>query len=110
MEAASRVLPSITAPRTFRPRNHSADNSPKCAASWSLAASTSTESAGTAPSMARSEEHTSELQSRPHLVCRLLLEKKNNPRASATVATHTSRRRTRHQTRVGAFKAPARYG
>src|SRR3989442_3020658 len=30
----------------------------------------------------RSEEHTSELQSRPHLVCRLLLEKKN---------THVSR-------------------
>src|SRR5690554_7697352 len=27
--------------------------------------------------MTRSEEHTSELQSRPHLVCRLLLEKKN---------------------------------
>src|SRR3989442_11084825 len=26
----------------------------------------------------RSEEHTSELQSRPHLVCRLLLGKKNN--------------------------------
>src|SRR6266498_5755665 len=26
--------------------------------------------------LARSEEHTSELQSRPHLVCRLLLEKK----------------------------------
>src|SRR3989442_5615796 len=28
----------------------------------------------------RSEEHTSELQSRPHLVCRLLLEKKNQTR------------------------------
>src|SRR3989442_1951649 len=27
----------------------------------------------------RSEEHTSELQSRPHLVCRLLLEKKKKP-------------------------------
>src|SRR5215813_15501059 len=27
-------------------------------------------------SACRSEEHTSELQSRPHLVCRLLLEKK----------------------------------
>src|SRR5207253_7015308 len=27
----------------------------------------------------RSEEHTSELQSRGHLVCRLLLEKKNVP-------------------------------
>src|SRR3989442_3982758 len=26
----------------------------------------------------RSEEHTSELQSRPHIVCRLLLEKKNH--------------------------------
>src|SRR3989442_5934742 len=31
---------------------------------------------------ARSEEHTSELQSRPHLVCRLLLEKKNNQLSS----------------------------
>src|SRR5690554_737414 len=30
------------------------------------------------PLVIRSEEHTSELQSRPHLVCRLLLEKKNN--------------------------------
>src|SRR3989442_2947762 len=30
----------------------------------------------------RSEEHTSELQSRPHLVCRLLLEKKKRPRAT----------------------------
>src|SRR5690554_7041489 len=29
------------------------------------------------PRLIRSEEHTSELQSRPHLVCRLLLEKKN---------------------------------
>src|SRR5690554_7510430 len=28
------------------------------------------------PCQSRSEEHTSELQSRPHLVCRLLLEKK----------------------------------
>src|SRR3712207_7862055 len=28
--------------------------------------------------VARSEEHTSELQSRQYLVCRLLLEKKNN--------------------------------
>src|SRR2546430_5279631 len=27
----------------------------------------------------RSEEHTSELQSQSNLVCRLLLEKKNNP-------------------------------
>src|SRR5690554_3515578 len=32
--------------------------------------------AGISVSRVRSEEHTSELQSRPHLVCRLLLEKK----------------------------------
>src|SRR3712207_8231230 len=30
------------------------------------------------PNSQRSEEHTSELQSRQYLVCRLLLEKKNN--------------------------------
>src|SRR5438552_12408906 len=30
--------------------------------------------------LGRSEEHTSELQSPDHLVCRLLLEKKNRPR------------------------------
>src|SRR3712207_7235927 len=29
--------------------------------------------------ISRSEEHTSELQSRQYLVCRLLLEKKKNP-------------------------------
>src|SRR3989442_6339669 len=34
-----------------------------------------------APSKERSEEHTSELQSRPHLVCRLLLEKKKKTTA-----------------------------
>src|SRR3989442_11794784 len=33
-------------------------------------------SASSAAIRSRSEEHTSELQSRPHLVCRLLLEKK----------------------------------
>src|SRR5207253_10841605 len=33
-------------------------------------------SAGLKPGGGRSEEHTSELQSRGHLVCRLLLEKK----------------------------------
>src|SRR5687768_18303739 len=32
----------------------------------------------------RSEEHTSELQSRLHLVCRLLLEKKNHHKAAGS--------------------------
>src|SRR5687768_17960203 len=35
----------------------------------------------------RSEEHTSELQSRLHLVCRLLLEKKKTLIAKATIST-----------------------
>src|SRR5258708_14451393 len=34
----------------------------------------------------RSEEHTSELQSPDHLVCRLLLEKKKDKRKIATMA------------------------
>src|SRR3989442_11621211 len=33
---------------------------------------------GDAIQVFRSEEHTSELQSRPHIVCRLLLEKKKS--------------------------------
>src|SRR2546422_7903509 len=45
----------------------------------------------------RSEEHTSELQSRLHLVCRLLLEKKKKKRhikrsQSVPVAKHSVRR------------------
>src|SRR5205809_3335992 len=36
----------------------------------------------------RSEEHTSELQSRLHLVCRLLLEKKKNIAAAAILITN----------------------
>src|SRR5436309_5724132 len=36
------------------------------------------------PHAARSEEHTSELQSRENLVCRLLLEKKNEPTITST--------------------------
>src|SRR5690554_7492562 len=37
----------------------------------------------------RSEEHTSELQSRPHLVCRLLLEKKKIKLAHLPLSTHS---------------------
>src|SRR5690554_7884514 len=44
----------------------------------------------------RSEEHTSELQSRPHLVCRLLLEKKNKtiPHAAALCRDKAARLQT----------------
>src|SRR5947209_13208510 len=39
------------------------------------------------PARARSEEHTSELQSRQYLVCRLLLEKKKQKPPRSTAAT-----------------------
>src|SRR2546422_8378349 len=41
------------------------------------------------PPVARSEEHTSELQSRLHLVCRLLLEKKKKAH-TASMCTWTT--------------------
>src|SRR2546422_6001904 len=46
--------------------------------------------------LARSEEHTSELQSRLHLVCRLLLEKKKTLtiRSTSTHYGRSSRSRT----------------
>src|SRR5260370_3610417 len=40
--------------------------------------------------VARSEEHTSELQSHLNIVCRLLLEKKNEPAAADSGATAAS--------------------
>src|SRR3712207_3977187 len=45
---------------------------------------------GHAEFVMRSEEHTSELQSRQYLVCRLLLEKKKKRKLRAVKRTHTS--------------------
>src|SRR3712207_7619938 len=47
--------------------------------------------AGIALRPRRSEEHTSELQSRQYLVCRLLLEKKKNHQANCTMRTSLPR-------------------
>src|SRR2546422_2270491 len=41
--------------------------------------------------LGRSEEHTSELQSRLHLVCRLLLEKKKKPQHTAHLSLYKFR-------------------
>src|SRR2546429_7180376 len=45
------------------------------------------------PAWGRSEEHTSELQSRLHLVCRLLLEKKKKKYPSAQSHSLVARKR-----------------
>src|SRR2546422_1942300 len=48
--------------------------------------------AATGPDISRSEEHTSELQSRLHLVCRLLLEKKKHDRDALTRTSANQRK------------------
>src|SRR5690554_7591704 len=58
--------------------------------------------AGTLVASERSEEHTSELQSRPHLVCRLLLEKKkktqnNQVTTKSNTQTHQAHNPARTQ-------------
>src|SRR3712207_8138201 len=52
-----------------------------CVSGWSSS------SASMLPAAERSEEHTSELQSRQYLVCRLLLEKKKKAQ-SITIPIH----------------------
>src|SRR5579884_4341348 len=43
---------------------------------------------------ARSEEHTSELQSRGHLVCRLLLEKKKKTKTTIVLHKKTKKKKS----------------
>src|SRR5687768_18064464 len=64
------------------PRRPSRPTSPR-SAGWPCGRSSRTRSS-------RSEEHTSELQSRLHLVCRLLLEKKNEYQISGLPAFYSS--------------------
>src|SRR3712207_8721000 len=61
--------------RSTCPGSSRSGSSPMTAA---LAAHHRSTAAATSASPGRSEEHTSELQSRQYLVCRLLLEKKKN--------------------------------
>src|SRR2546427_7988648 len=56
-----------------------------------------------APAQARSEEHTSELQSQSNLVCRLLLEKKKTPFSSRCQAMTT---RTPRQSDLATSRLP----
>src|SRR2546421_957483 len=54
----------------------------------------------------RSEEHTSELQSRSDLVCRLLLEKKKNKFKRFSGAPHSNTERTQHNARPARSPPP----
>src|SRR5439155_3434254 len=70
------LLPDIDATATIAPR--AAVRAGWAALARSHVARVFTAKTRSQSSTARSEEHTSELQSRGHLVCRLLLEKKKN--------------------------------
>src|SRR5690554_7594777 len=73
----SSFWPRITGSRPrppIRDNDTDASDDNRCTGSVWIAAAESLAASADWPS--RSEEHTSELQSRPHLVCRLLLEKK----------------------------------
>src|SRR3989442_10693126 len=74
----STLFPYTTLFRSARDRGRGSARRGGSATGSSAAAATSAGRAAAARPCraARSEEHTSELQSRPHLVCRLLLEKK----------------------------------
>src|SRR5258708_29662964 len=63
----------------FRSRRCSCSCSTYFSGSGMSTAATSASTPFSRAWLARSEEHTSELQSPDHLVCRLLLEKKNSP-------------------------------
>src|SRR5436305_11587861 len=70
----STLFPYTTLFRSCRSAPPLAAPSARAARAWRLPAVRV--GAHRADRRVRSEEHTSELQSRPHLVCRLLLEKK----------------------------------
>src|SRR5690625_5776229 len=68
MSKVSPTFPRSVGPGMLSPKVHSFCSTP---------GATSCASSATFNVTSRSEEHTSELQSRGHIVCRLLLDKKN---------------------------------
>src|SRR2546429_10023932 len=76
----STLFPYTTLFRSVRVRQNQAGEA-RVYASQSFRIALRLDALALAVNTLRSEEHTSELQSRLHLVCRLLLEKKKNRKA-----------------------------
>src|SRR3989442_6537030 len=98
MFAATRVACFVSLPRRYSTCTVSSGSSLRASSTSFLPGPDSSSSSGfTAASEVplnfededRSEEHTSELQSRPHLVCRLLLEKKKSRPVQSADASET---------------------
>src|SRR2546429_3872694 len=93
----STLFPYTTLFRSFQPTNsgtyyfgwrHKWGPLPTSTSKWMVLEQIHLSGAGAPGGPVRSEEHTSELQSRLHLVCRLLLEKKKKT-SSLTSYPHT---------------------
>src|SRR5438045_4916402 len=76
------------------PTRRSSDLAPRARA-WCRARSAAARPREGAQQQIRSEEHTSELQSLRHLVCRLLLEKKKEGSAQASSTAEPQSEQTR---------------
>src|SRR3990170_2676040 len=83
----STLFPYTTLFRSARPRAGPALQPSACSAGASHSRPGSSR-APRAPACRRSEEHTSELQSPDHLVCRLLLEKKKKQPTTNLLLNH----------------------
>src|SRR2546422_5949661 len=92
----STLFPYTTLFRSPSPRRLDADHGPGRA----VGAEHDRQSVGAD----RSEEHTSELQSRLHLVCRLLLEKKKQSKSKLS-PRHAATRQERCQVRTVCMRA-----
>src|SRR3712207_7119278 len=88
------ALPISTAGRAAAPTTTCTRSGPTCAAHRSAIPARSARSGTTSrrdqrsSAWSRSEEHTSELQSRQYLVCRLLLEKKKKQKYRNQLQLH----------------------
>src|SRR5437870_7175609 len=90
----STLFPYTTLFRSLRTRPHRASTlrTPRArrrdrVPGRSCATTPSRRGAACRDGVVRSEEHTSELQSRGHLVCRLLLEKKKKKKINITITS-----------------------
>src|SRR3712207_8803779 len=80
-------------PLRLVPSTRSSSEGPISSSRWGVVMPTLLTTSSTGP---RSEEHTSELQSRQYLVCRLLLEKKNQQKSKYDILCHTAKRSGTH--------------
>src|SRR3712207_6958454 len=82
---SARLMPIMCSTEAGRRSRHRRDAEARVPAA--LARARETEPPTRSITRSRSEEHTSELQPRQYLVCRLLLEKKNQPTLNLLLPT-----------------------